>query len=240
MFFSSTQMHKARETRKKALNFEAKACQICARKKKTKQLSRSLGDLPNFKKGIDEKLRGKLPKSSPRSHQTRRLGETNISPEVVDMEAYLVARDCIGVLQPKINGEALHLQDRYTFTPPPSRESYYQRLKEIAKESANSMNFNSMRQKALKVEDIVYSASKLEAEYLKRAKSPVYKTNYSHGSRYGNCRISVEGHDNSEQFKPSSRRTLVVKIPAISDTLSKHDYSGGWDSSSNFSYRHKK
>jgi len=233
-------MHRARETREKALNFEAKATQVCAHKKRIKQLSKSLGDLPNFKKGIDEKLRGKLPKSSPRSFQTRRLGETKISQEVDDMEAYLVSRDCICVLQPKIKGEALHLQNRYAFTPPPSREAHNQRLKEIAKESVNSTNFNSMRQKALKVDDIVHSASKLEAEYLKRAKSPVYKTNYSHGSPYGNCSVSVEGHDNSELFKPSSRRTLVVKIPAISDTLSEHDYMGGWDSSSNFSYRHKK
>ena len=237
-------MHGARETRKKALNFEAKAShhnQVCAQKKRIKQLSKSLGDLPNFKKGIDEKLREKLPKSSPRSHQTRRLGDTKISPKVDDMEAYLVTRDCICVLQPKINGQALHLQDRYNVTPPPSREVHFERLKEIANESANSTNFNSMRQRALKVDDIVHSASKLEAQYLKRAKSPVYKTNYSHGSLYGNLySVSVERHDNSEQIKPSSRRTLVVKIPAISDTLSEHDYRGGWDSSSNFSYRHKK
>jgi len=233
-------MHRARETRKKALNFEAKASQVCAQKKRIKQLSKSLGDLPNFKKGIDEKLRGKLPKSSPRSLQTRRLGETKISSEVDDMEAYLVTRDCICSLQPKVHGEALHLRNRYTFTPPPLREAHYQRLKEIAKESVNSTNFNSMRQKALKVDDIVHSASKLEAEYLKRAKSPVYKTNYSHGSPYGNYSVSVEGHDNSELLKPSSRRTLVVKIPTISDTLSEHDYMGGWDSSSYFPYRHKK
>ena len=235
-------MHRSRETRKKALNFDAKASHhshVCAQNKRIKQLSKSLGDLPNFKKEIDEKLRGNLPKSSPRSHQTRRLGETRISPKVDDMEAYLVTRDCICVLQPKINGEALHLQDRYTFTPPPSREAHYERLKEIAKESANSTNLNSMRQKTLKVDDIVHSASKLEAEYLKRAKSPVYKTNYSHGSLYGNY-SSVEGQENSEQIKPNSRRTLVVKIPAISDTLSEHDYRGGWNSNSNFSYRHKK
>ena len=236
-------MHRARETHKKALNFEAKAShhnQVCAQKKKIKQLSKSLGDLPNFKKGIDEKLRGKLSKSGPRSHQTRRLGDTKISPKVDDMEAYLVTRDCGCVLQPKIKGEALHLQDRYTFTPPPSREAHFERLKEIAKESANSTNFNSMRQRALKVDDIVHSASKLEAQYLKRSKSPVYKTNYSHGSLYGNY-SSVEGHENSEpEIKPSSRRTLVVKIPAISVTLSEHDYRGGWESSSNFSYRHKK
>ena len=157
------------------------------------------------------------------------------------MEAYLVTRDCICVLQPKINGEALHLQDRYTFTPPPSREAHYERLKEIAKESASSTNFNSMGQKTLKVDDIVHSASKLEAEYLKRVKSPVNKTNCSHGSLYGNLNsVSFERHDNSQQIKPSSRRTLVVKIPSISDTLSEHDYRGGWDSSSNFSYRHKK
>ena len=232
-------MHRDRETRKKALNFQAKAIQVCTQKKRIKHLSKSLGDLPNFKKGIDEKLRGKLPKSSPRSLQTRRLGETKISTEVDDMEAYLVTRDCICVLQPKINGEALHLQDRYAITTQPSREAHYQRLKEIARESTNSANFNSTQ--ALKVDDIVHSASKLEAEYLKQAKSPVYKTNYSHGSPYhGNYSISVEEHDNSEQLKPSSRRTLVVKIPAISDTLSEHDYRGGWDSSSNFSYRHKK
>ena len=121
-------------------------------------------------------------------------------------------------LQPKINGEALHLKDRYTFTPPPSREAHYERLKEIVKESANSTKFNSMKQKTLKVDDIVHSASKLKAEYLKRAKSPVYKTNYSHGSLYGNY-SSVEGQEYSEHIKPSSRRTLVVKIPAISDTL---------------------
>ena len=234
-------MHRARETRKKVLNFEGRASQVCAETKITKQLSKSLGDLPNFRKGIDEKLRGKLPKSTPRSLQTRRLGETKISPEVDDMEAFLVTRDCICVLQPKINGEALHLQDRYNFTPPPSREVHYQRLKEIANESANSTNLNFVRHRALNVDDIVHSASKLEAEYLKRAKSPaVYKTNYSHGSPYGNCSVSVEGHDNSEQLKASSRRTLVVKIPAISDTLSEHDYKEGWDSSSNFSYRHKK
>ena len=236
-------MHRARETHKKALNFaEAKAShhsQVCAQKKRIKQLSKSLGDLPKFKKEIEEKLRGKLPKSSPRSHQTRRLGETKISPKVNDMEAYLVTRDCICVLQPKINGEALHLKDRYTFTPPPSREAHYERLKEIAKESVNSTNFNSMKQKTLKVDDIVHSASKLKAEYLKQAKSPVYKTNYSHGSLYGNY-SSIEGHEYSEQIKPSSRRTLVVKIPAISDMLSEHDYRGGWDSNSNFSYRHKK
>ena len=208
---------------------------MCAQKKRIKQVSKSLGDLPNFKKEIEQKLRGKLPKSSPRSHQTRRFGETKISPKVNDMEAYLVTRDCICVLQPKINGEALHLKDRYTFTPPPSREAHFERLKEIAKESANSTNFNSMKQKTLKVDDIVHSASKLEAEYLKRAKSPVYKTNYSHGSLYGNYR-SVEGrNENSERIKPSSRRTLVVKIPAISD-LSEHDYRGGWDSGSNFSF----
>ena len=108
-------MHGARETHKKALNFEAKAShhnQVCAQKRRIKQLSKSLGDLPNFKKGIDEKLRGKVPKSSPRSHQTRRLGDTKFSPKVDDMEAYLVTRDCICVLQPKIKGEALHLQDR--------------------------------------------------------------------------------------------------------------------------------
>jgi len=157
------------------------------------------------------------------------------------MEAYLVTRDCICVLQPTwINGEALHLQDRYAFTPPPSRDAHYQRRKEIAKESTNSTNFNSTRQKALKVDDIVHSASKLEAEYLKRAKSPVYKRNSTHRSSYGNCSICGEGHDNSEQFKPSSMRRLVVKIPAISDTLSEHDYRGGWDSSSNFSYRQDK
>ena len=42
-------MHRARETRKKALNFEAKAShhnQVCAQKKRIKQLSKSLGDLP--------------------------------------------------------------------------------------------------------------------------------------------------------------------------------------------------
>ena len=170
----------------------------------------------------------------------RRLGETKISPKVNDMEAYLVTRDCICVLQPKINGEALHLQDRYTFTPPPSREAHYERLKEIAKESDNSTNFNPMRQKTLKVDDIVHSASKLKGEYLKRAKSPVYKTNYSHGSLYGNYSTFEGGHENSEQIKRSSRRTLVVKIPAISDTLSEHDYRGEWDSNSNISYRHKK
>ena len=96
-----------------------------------------------------------------------------------------------------------------------------------------------MRQRALKVDDSVHLASKLEAQYLKRSKSPVYKTNYSHGSPYGYY-SSVEGHENSERIKPSSRRALVVKIPAISDTFSEHDYRGGWDSSSNFSYRHKK
>ena len=214
-------MHRAREIRKKALNFEAKAShhsQVCAQKKRIKQLSKSLGDLPNFKKEIEEKLRGELPKSSPRSHQTRRLGETKISSEVDDMEAYLVTRDCICVLQPKINGEALHLKDRYTFTPPPSREAHFERLKEIAKESANSTNFNSMKQKTLKVDDIVHSASNLKAAYLKRAKSP-----YSHGSLHGNYSSVEGGHENSEQIKPSSRRTLVVKIPAILDTLSEHD-----------------
>lgn len=235
-------MYRTRATRKKVLKFEAEASQVCAQQKTAmKQLSKSLGDLPNFKKGIDEKLRGKLPKSSPRLPQTRRLGDTKLSPAVDEMEDYLVTKDCFCVLQHKICGEALHLKNRYCFTPPPSRDGYDQRLKEIARESADSSNFNPMRQKALKVDDIVHTASKLEAEYLKRAKSPVYRTNCKLGA-YGNCSV-CDGNCNSEKLKPSSRlkkRTLVVKIPAMSDNLSEHDYRGGWGSSSNFSYRHKK
>ncbi|KAJ7379060.1 hypothetical protein OS493_018856 [Desmophyllum pertusum] len=229
------------QPRKKVFHSEAKASQVCAQRKRMKQLSKSLGDLPNFKKEIDEKLRGKLPRSSPRFLQTRRLGETNISPEVTDIEAYLVTRDCLCVLQPKINGDVLNLHDRDSYTPPPSREAD-QRLKEIARENTHAVSFNSIRQKALKVDDIVHTASKLEAEYLKRAKSPVYRRSCTQSGPYGDCNV-CEGHCNSEKLKPSSRlkkRTLVVKIPGLSDNLSEHNYRGGWDSSSNFSYRHKK
>ncbi len=131
-----------------------------------KQLSKSLRELPNFNEGINEKLRGKLPKSSPRLQQTRRLGDTKFSPEVDEIEDYLVAKDCFCVLQHKICRGALHLKNRYSFTPPPSRDGYDQRLKEIARENATSTNFKpGTRQKALKVDDIVHTASKLEAEY---------------------------------------------------------------------------
>ena len=235
-------MYRNHATRKKILKFEVEAGQVCAQRKTAiKQLSKSLGDLPTFKKGIDEKLRGKLPKSSPRLLQTRRLGETNLSPDVDDTEAYLVTKDCFCVLQHTINGEALHLKNRYSFTPLPSSDEHDRRLKEIARENANSANFNPMRHRALKVDDIVHTASKLEAEYLKRAKSPVYRKNCTLGP-YGNCSV-CEGNCNADKLKPSSgakKRTLVVKIPAMSDNLSEHDYRGGWGSSSNFSYRHKK
>ena len=236
-------MYGTRATRKKVLKFEAEVGQVCAQRKTTamKQLSKSLGDLPNFKKGIDEKLNGKLPKSSPHLQQTRRLGETKLSPEVDDKEAYLVTKDCLCVLQHKICGEALHLKNRYSFTPPPSRDGHDQRLKEIARDNANSTSLYPVRQKALKVDDIVHTASKLEAEFLKRAKSPVYRTNCT-VDMHRNCSICRE-NCYSEKLKPNSelkKRTLVVKIPAMSDNLSEHDYRGGWGSYSNFSYRHKK
>lgn len=240
----TTLIYKFKETCKKVSNIEAEASQLYAQRKGMKELSKSLGDLPNFKKEIDEKLRGKLPRSSPRLLKTRRLGETKYSPEITDTEVYLVTRDCGCVLQPNINGDVLDLPDKDFFTPPPSRDFSDQRLKEIAQENENTANLNLIRQKTLKVEDIVHTASKLGAEYLKRAKSPrpVYTRNCTQRSPYGNCSV-CGAHCNSEKCKPGTRlkkRTLVVKIPGISDNFSEHNYTGGWGPSSNFSYRHKK
>ena len=206
-----------------------------------KQLSKSLGDLPNLKREIDDRLKGKLPKSIPRWRETRRLGETKIPLEIDEMETYLVTRDCLCVLQPKIKVDDSSFEDRESYSPPLSHE--VQRLRDIVRENTKSANFNSMRQKTLKVDDIVHTASKLEAEYLKRTKSPVYLGKCAHRAPYGN-RCVCEGIScNSEKPKSSSRlktRTLVVKIPGISDNLNDYNCKGGPGARSNFSYRHKR
>lgn len=231
-------MQKSKETRQKFLNPEAEASQLLSQRERTKQLNRILGDLPNFKKEIDEKLKGKLPKPSPRLQETRRLGEAGISLEIDDVETALVTRDCICGLQPNIKQDSSNLESGGSFTPPSSKD--YQRLREIVKENKNYMDFDLMRQKTLKVDDIVHTASKLEAEYLKRAKSPVYLRSCTRRSLYGNNSV-CEGSYNSENPQPSSKakkRTLIVKIPRMSDNL--NDYSCGRDGNSKFSFRHKK
>ena len=229
-------MQKSRGSRQTFLNLEAETSQLLSQRERMKQLSKSLGDLPNFKKEIDEKLKGKLPKPSPRLQETRRLGETGISLEIDDAETSLVTRDCICVLQPNIKQDSSNLKNGESFTPPSSKD--YQRLREIVKENNNFVDFDLMRQKTLKVDDIVHTASKLEAEYLKRAKSPVYLRNCT--CLYGNNSV-CEGSYNSENPQPSSKakkRTLIVKIPRMSDNL--NDYNCGREGNSNFSYRHKK
>ena len=207
-----------------------------------KQLSKSLGDLPNLKREIDDRLEGKLPKSSPRWRETRRLGETKIPLETDDMETSLVTRDCLCVLQPKIKIDDSSLESRESHSPPLSQEAV-QRLRDIVRENTKSANFNSMRQKTLKVDDIVHTASKLEAEYLKRTKSPVYLRKCAHRGPYGNCCVCEGISCNSEKSKSSSRlktRTLVVKIPGISDNLNDYNCKRGPGARSNFSYRHKR
>ena len=95
-------MYRNHATRKKILKFEAEAGQVCAQRKTAmKQLSKSLGDLPTFKKKINEKLRGNVAKLSPPLLQTRRLGETKLSPDN-DTKAYLVTKYCFCALQHKI------------------------------------------------------------------------------------------------------------------------------------------
>lgn len=235
-------MHKAKETTKKFLNPEEKTSQLFAQSERMKELSKSLGDLPNFKKEIDAKLKGKLPKSSPRLLGIRRLGETKISVEIDEVETSVVTRDCFCVLHPKMKGDgSSEAAISASFTPPLSRND--QLIRDIARENTNSTSLSTMRQKTLKVDDIVHTASKLEAEYLKRAKSPVYLRNCTHRGPYGNCSV-CQGICYSEKSKPSSRlktRTLVVKIPGISDNLNDYNCKGGPRSArSNFSYRHKK
>ena len=225
-------MHKAKGTPKKFLHLEAQASHLFAQRERTKQLSKSFGDLPNLKKEIDEKLKGKLPKPSPRSLGTRRLGETNVSLEIDDIETSLVTRDCSCVLQLAIMRNYSSLEN--TPAPPPSREC--QRLKDIARENTKSANPYTMRQRTLKVDDIVQTASKLEAEYLMRAKSPAYSRSCTHRGPYGN-RSVCEKICNSDKSKPSSRlkkRTLVVKIPGLSDNLNDYNCKGGRGSGTNF------
>ena len=234
-------MHKSSETSKKLLNLKVGTSQLSSQRKGMKQLSKSLGDLPNLKREIDDRLKGKLPKSIPRWRETRRLGETKIPLEIDEMETYLVTRDCLCVLQPKIKVDDSSFEDRESYSPPLSQE--VQRLRDIVRENTKSANFNSMRQKTLKVDDIVHTASKLEAEYLKRTKSPVYLSKCAHRGPYGN-RCVCEGIScNSEKPKSSSRlktRTLVVKIPGISDNLNDYNCKGRPGARSNFSYRHER
>lgn len=237
-------MYQPKETRKKASALEAEERQMCDQRKRVKQLSQSLGDLPNFKTEIENKLIGKLPRPSPRSLKPRRLGETKFSPETIEMGTYEVTGYCGCALQPNVNGDVLSLPDEDAFRPPLSMDYRDQRLEEIARENADTPRLNFTRQKSLKVEDIVRSASKLEAEYLKRAKTPrpVHSRNCNQRSPFGNYGV-CDVHCTSEKNKPSPRpakRTLVVKIPRLSDTLSEHDYRGGWGPSNNFSYRHKR
>lgn len=234
-------MYQPKETRKKASSVEAEERQMCAQRK-----SQILGDLPNFKNEIEHKLTGKLPSSSPRSLKPRRLGETKFSPETIEMETHLATGDCGCVaLQPNINGDVLSLPDEDTFRPPLSMDFRDERLKEIARENAETPKLNFAGQKSsLKVEDIVRSASKLEAEYLKRAKTPrpVHSRNCNQRSPFGNYSV-CNVHCTSEKYKSGptlAKRTLVVKIPRLSDTLSEHDYKGGWGPNTNFSYRHKR
>lgn len=212
---------------------------LFVQRKRTKELSKSLGDLSKLKREIDDKLNGKLAaKPSTRSLRTRRLGETNISLEINDVGTHLATRDCCCVLKTEIKRESLKLES--TPVPPPSRDE--QRLRDIAIENSNSASFNTMRQRTLRVDDIVHTASKLEAEYLRRAKSPAYSRNFTNRNPNG-YRCVCEGSSYTEKVKPSCRlkkRALIVKIPGLSDNLNDYNCKERWDTRSNFSYRHKK
>ena len=236
-----SRMQKSNETSKKFLNLKAETSQLSSQRKTMKQQSKSLGDLPNLKREIDDRLKGKLPKSSPRWREIRKLGETKIPLEIDDLETSLITRNRVCFLQPNIKIDDSSFEHRESYSPPLSQD--VQRLRDIVRENTKSANFNSMRQKTLKVDDIVHTASKLEAEYLQRTKSPVYLGKCIHRGPYGN-RCVCEGITcNSEKSKSNSRlktRTLVVKIPGISDNLNDYDCKGGPGAKSNFSYRHKR
>lgn len=221
-------------------NHHVQTGELSSHGERMKQLSKSFGNLRNFKREIDEKLKGKLPKPSPRSTETRKLGETKISLDIDDVEMSLVTRDCFCIVEPYINVDDCGLENRAVsntaFLP-----QDVQRLRDIARENSN---FNLMRAKKLKVDDIVHTASKLEAEYLKRAKSPVHTRNFSHTALYGS-QVVCEGIYNSEKSKPIpslKKRTLVVKLPGISDNLNDYHCTcqRGRNLKSNFLYRHKR
>ena len=231
-------MYKGKERSKSSKLAVGAKQSLFVQRPRTKELSKSLGDLSNFKREIYEKLNGKLTKPSPRSLRPRRLGETNVSLETDDIGTSLATRDCCCVLKTEIKREHINLDSKPA--PPPSRDE--QRLRDIARENSNSASFNTMRQRTLKVNDIVHTASKLEAEYLRRAKSPAYSRNFTKRTLNG-YRCVCEGSSCTERVKPSCRlkkQALIVKIPGLSDNLNDYNCKGGWDTKSNFSYRHKK
>lgn len=213
-----------------------------------KRLTRSLCDLPNFKKEIEEKLNGKLPKppSSRYSGETRKLGETRaVSQEhdESDLEKSLATRDCKCVLQPNVEFDDSSLESADSYTAPVSRD--IQRLKEIVYEHTKSTNFMPIiRHSNLKVDEVILTASKLKAEYSQRARTPC-SCALIQRNPFRNHRNVCEWIIPAEKSKTSSaklkKRTLVVKLPGMSDNLNDYNCNKTYDrAKTNFSYRHKR
>lgn len=215
-----------------------------SQRERLKRLSKSLCDLPNFKREIDDKLKGKLPKplSTRWSGETRKLGETQVSRETDDFERSLATRDCRCVLQANIELDESNVESRDSYETSTSED--VKKLRDIVEEHTKSADFISLRQKTLKVDDVILTASKLEAEYSQRAKTPACSCTRILRNPFRNRSVSEWIHT-SQRSKTSSARlkktTLVVKIPGSSDNLNDYNCKETWGRArSNFSYRHKR
>lgn len=215
-----------------------------------KRFTKSLCDLPNFKKEIEEKLNGKLPKppSSRYSGETRRLGETKaVSQEHAesDLEKSIATRDCKCLLQPNVEFDDSSLESADSYTAPISMD--IQRLKEILFEHTKSTNFVPIiRHGHLKIDDVILTASKLKAEYSQRARTPFCSCALIQRNPFRNHRNVYEWITPSEKSKPSSaklkKREIVVRLPGMSDDLNDYNYCDKTHghAKANLSYRHKR
>lgn len=215
-----------------------------------KRFTKSLCDLPNFKKELEEKLNGKLPKppSSRYSGETRKLGETKaVSQEHAesDLEKSLATRDCKCVLQPNVEFDDSSLESADSYTAPTSMD--IQRLKEILYEHTKSTNFTPIiRHGNLKIDEVILTASKLKAEYSQRARTPSCSCALIQRNPFRNHRNVYEWITPSEKPKTCSaklkKRAIVVRLPGMSDNLNDYNCNKthGRRAKTNLSYRHKR